>query len=286
MRRFDGPEAQRVDGLATVADHGPVIGNAGQRRRVAFNNAQCSVANLERDVQFHLNRFVGARHFPRIRPGEPVVGLFALPAIADALLENAILVAQAVAHARNAQRRHRIEETRREPAQAAIAEARIRFLLDDLERVNLQVLAQVLPGGINLEVCDVVRQRTTEQEFHREIIDSLGVALPVGVFGLEPALRKHVAHGAGDGFILVARCRFGVADHLVEGQMPLVKGIGVAGQADWPAVVTGEEGFFLHRFGLRSWLSRACHKFFRWPRNTLRLAGSPWFFLRASGAGP
>ena len=87
-------------------------------------------------VELHLDGFVGPRHFPRVGPGEPVVGLFVLPAVADGLPENAVFVAQAVAHAGNAERRHRIEETRRQPAQSAVAETGVRLLLDDLQRIK------------------------------------------------------------------------------------------------------------------------------------------------------
>ena len=183
IRRLDGPQAQRVDGFAAVADHRPVIRNADQRRRAAVDDAQRAVANLERHVELHLDGFVRSRHFPRIRPGEPVVGLFGLPAVADALPENAIVVAQAIAHAGNTECRHRIEKTRRQPAQAAVAEAGVRFFLDDMKRVKLMMPRKLPRFGINPQVRNVVCQRAAEQELHREIIDALGVPLPVSLLG-------------------------------------------------------------------------------------------------------
>ncbi len=110
-----------------------------------------------------------------------MIWLFALPAVAEVLAEHAIFVAQTVAHAGNSQCRHRIEETCGKAAQTAIAETRILFLFDDLERIELKVFAQFLPGWINHEVAEVVRQRPSEQKFHGEIIDALDVALVVGL---------------------------------------------------------------------------------------------------------
>ena len=229
IRRLDGPQAQRVDGFAAIADHGPVIRNADQRRRPPFDDAQRAVANLERHVELHFHGFVGPRHFPRIGPGEPVVGLFGLPAVADALPENAVVVAQAIAHAGNAEGRHRIEKTRRQPAQAAVAETGVRLLLDDLERIELVMFGELLRIRVKPKIGDVVGQGAAEQKFHREVINALGVALPVSLLGFQPALRKHIADGTRDGFELVAVGSFRFRDDLVERDVPLIKRIGVAG---------------------------------------------------------
>ena len=179
--------------------------------------------NVERAGQPHLDGFVRPRDFPRVGPGEPVIRLLVLPAVAHGLLEDAVLVAQAGAHARNAERRHRIEEARRQPAEPAVAETGVRLLLDDLERIDLVLLAELAPDRVEQQVGDVVRQRAAHQEFERQVVDPFGVPRLVGLLGLDPALRQQVADRARDGLELVAR-RGGVdRDDLIEGQMPFVQ---------------------------------------------------------------
>ena len=194
-----------------------------------MNDAQRAATNLERHVELHFNGFVGSRHFPWIGPRKPVVGLFGLPAVADALPENAVVVAQAIAHAGNAECRHRIEKTRRQPAQAAVAETGVRFLLNNLERIELVMFGEFLCIGVNQEIGDIVGQSATEQIFHREVVNALGVALPVSLLGFQPALRKHVAHGTRDGFEFVAGGSFRYRDDLVIRDVPLIKSVGVTG---------------------------------------------------------
>ena len=66
-----------------------------------------------------------------------MVRLLVLPAAANGLAEDAILIAQSITHAGQGVRRHRIEKTGGEPPEATIAQPGIRFLLNDLERVEL-----------------------------------------------------------------------------------------------------------------------------------------------------
>src|SRR5215470_13915913 len=68
-----------------------------------------------------------ARELPGIAQGEPVLGNFLLPAVAEALLEQPVLVADAVAVGWNPERRHRIHEAGCQTAEPAIAERGIRL---------------------------------------------------------------------------------------------------------------------------------------------------------------
>ena len=98
-----------------------------------------------------------------------------------------------------------------------------------LERIKLVLFGELLRIQVKPKIGDIVGQGAAEQKFHRKVVNALGVALPVGLFGFQPALRKHVAHGTRDGFELVAGGGFRFRDDLVECDMPLVKGIVAAG---------------------------------------------------------
>jgi hypothetical protein len=84
---------------------------------------------LHAAAEAHAVVHLGPLELPGVAAREPVVGRFDLLAVDDALAEHAVLVADAVAHARHAERGHRIEETGREPAQAAVAQRRIGLAL-------------------------------------------------------------------------------------------------------------------------------------------------------------
>ena len=49
-------------------------------------------------------------------------------------------------------------------------------------------LAERSPEGIEHQVGDVIRQRPAHQKLKRQVIDALGVSLPVCLLGLEPTL--------------------------------------------------------------------------------------------------
>jgi hypothetical protein len=70
-----------------------------------------------------------ARDLPRVREREPVVGHLDLSAVADNLLEDPVVVADAVAPRRQVQRRHAVEEAGSQAPEAAIPERRVLLLL-------------------------------------------------------------------------------------------------------------------------------------------------------------
>src|SRR5215467_1480509 len=105
--------------------------DADQRGWASHDRLQVAIVNLERTGQVHLDRFVGSWHFPRIGPREPVIWQFELPAVAQGLAEDAVFIAQSRPHARYTQGCHRVEKTRSQPAQAAVAETRVGLFCGD-----------------------------------------------------------------------------------------------------------------------------------------------------------
>ena len=87
---------------------------------------------------------LGVRELPRRAEREPRVGLLDLLAVDEGLAEDAVLVADAVADARDAHRRQRVDEAGREAAEAAVAEAG----LDLLRRAASQVEPQAASASV------------------------------------------------------------------------------------------------------------------------------------------
>ena len=102
---------------------------------------------------------VRASDLPGIRPAEPVVGLFVLPAVLDRLAKDAVFVAQTVAHGGKLHRGHRVEETGRQAPEPAVAQAGIRLLLQAVpSQSRFFCLTACLATAIEQEVRHIVGQ--------------------------------------------------------------------------------------------------------------------------------
>ena len=143
LGRFRLPQPQRVRGVVAVAEDRRVVrhavddacsGTQRTRRRPCSSTLVLGVA-----AELHLLRPLRPRDLPRIAEAQPLVGALDLPAVDDLLMKDAELVADAVAERRDLQRRQRIDETGREPAEAAVAEARLVFLLQQLVEVQAEL---------------------------------------------------------------------------------------------------------------------------------------------------
>src|SRR5690242_5055115 len=75
----------------------------------------------ELDIVAHL----GALEFPGVAKGQPLLGKLLLPAVLDHLLEQPVVITNAVAAGRNAEACHALQKARCKPPEAAIAERRI-----------------------------------------------------------------------------------------------------------------------------------------------------------------
>ena len=94
------------------------------------------LGGLDASEEVDRDHVLGARDLPRVAEAQPVVGLLELPAVHDALLEDAVVVAQPIAVRGQAQRGHRVEEARRQTPEAAVAQPRV--LLDLLQLLQLE----------------------------------------------------------------------------------------------------------------------------------------------------
>ena len=241
IRSGGGPQAQGVDRFASIADDRPVVRDAEQCGRAAADHLQFAAADFKRAADFHLDALVGAGDFPWVRAGQPVIGLFMLPAVMDILAEDTIFISQSAAHARNGERGHGVEEASGEASEPAISQACVGFLLDHIQGVEVVAEAELGHHRVEQQVGDVVGQRAPHQEFKRDVIDALHVLLLVGLAGEQPALRKEIAHGAGGRLELVAGRGVFERHHAVEGEVALVEGVVCACERHRPAVEAGEQ---------------------------------------------
>src|SRR5207253_11471884 len=101
---------------------------------------------------------------------------------------------------------------------------------------------------IKKKVRNVVGERAANQELHREIINALGVNALVGFLGINPALRKNIAYGAGDGLKTLARADRRRFHDVIKDKVPLVERVVRSRKLHRPATVLIVELRWLVRF--------------------------------------
>src|SRR6478609_4464978 len=101
----------------------------------------------------------------------PAIGLFTLKAADDFLLEQAEFVVDAVAVTGHTKSRERFEEARSQPAQAAVAESRVGFTVENFVETDAETGEHTATQFFDAQVGDVISQRATHEEFHGEVIE-------------------------------------------------------------------------------------------------------------------
>ena len=218
QRRFGAgrPEPQRGGGLALPADDGEVVGHGFDG--LARGPGDAAVALSRRAHEANVVGHFAALELPKRTAGGPVVGLFDLPAFFDGLLEEAAVVADAVAKAADPERRHGFHVAGRQPPQTAIAQSRIRLGGHDVGHGNPVGIQRFFGGFIEAGVPQGVFNDPADHELHGQVIDPLAVKGVGGLGRVDPGAgdvaprqtrqRRHPVKGLG-----VLRV---FADHVVE----------------------------------------------------------------------
>ena len=213
LQRARRPQPQVIDRGAAIARHqlieadGEDVGGFDPARTLAAADV---VGTQHASAEAHDVARIGARRFPHVVQPQPGAGGFALPAVGvDGLREDAVVVADAVTRGRVLQRRERIEETGRQPAEATVAQTRIHFERDD----RIEVVAHAGDRGAGLvdqfgiEARQRVDQRTARQEFHRQVTKPLDPGARDAALRREPTRGQFLPDGERQSVVDVARRR-------------------------------------------------------------------------------
>jgi len=197
------PGAQEVDLGAVIAHHGDVVGHGlhGLVVQVAVVGAAVVLIGFDAAAEVDLHRVLGVGDLPDVAAGQPVVGYLHLVAVHQPLAEQAELIADGATHGGQLQRGQGIQEAGRQAAQAAVAQAGLRLLLEHDGAVDAQLVQGLHIIGLVDQVDHVVVQGAAHQEFGAEIVDLLGLLLLAGAAGIAAALHDLVAHHQGQGLI-------------------------------------------------------------------------------------
>ncbi len=110
-----------------------------------------------------------------------------------------MVVADAIAVGRNGERGHALHEARGEPTQAAVAQRRVGLELAQPIEVDAQI-AQRRAGGLGqAQITERVEEQAADQEFEREVVDTLASVVIGLARSIHPAVDDLVADGKSGG---------------------------------------------------------------------------------------
>ncbi len=208
------PEPQGVGPAPFPADDGHVVG----RCQHGFARLPDHLAVALGHVALEPDRVAGfgPLEFERVALGEPVFRGLDLVAVLEALAEQPVFVAQAVAVAGAAKRGHALHVAGRQPAEAAIAKRGVGLVMHQ----HVKILAQIghCGGGdvLEPEVDRGIFEDAADQVFHRQVEHALVVVVP-GVLGRgKPRFHDPVAQRERKGQPpIVGRCVALVFSHRI-----------------------------------------------------------------------
>jgi hypothetical protein len=132
-----------------------------------------------------------------------------LPAVANRLVEDAELVADAVADGRDLERRERIEIAGRQASEPSIPQPRLFFLLDERVQIEPELRCRAGDFRADSETHQVVLEVRTEEELRRQITDGLVPGRRDRIDRADDPLHRAIANGQGNGDVPVVGGRLG-----------------------------------------------------------------------------
>src|SRR5690606_10497338 len=158
------PQPERVRRVIAVAENRRVVRHALHdlaRHPAHVRSAGGVLVALRMAAELDLDGPLGPRDLPRIAESQPFVGLLDLPAVDDVLMKNPELVADAVGERRYLERRERVDEARRETAQSAVTQARLRLLGEQRLEIEAELLDRGAHRVVKAEIDEVVTEMRT-----------------------------------------------------------------------------------------------------------------------------
>jgi hypothetical protein len=197
LGRLGTPQAQQINRIHVVAEDRGIDGHpAKDLVRHPAHAAEALLIDIAFGAAANADVIVDVRppYLPRIAVAQPGIGGLDLLAVADQLVEDAVLVADAIADRRNLQRSQRVHETRRQPPQSAVAQPRLLLVADEAVEIDIQAGQRLARGLGNPEIEQVVAHERTGQVFGGQITNGARIRLLVGAHRADPAKQHAVAN--------------------------------------------------------------------------------------------
>ncbi len=200
------PQRQRVTSVHSVALDRGVVGDALEEalRNPASPEVPVLIEILLGVAAPPDNEIeVGFGYFPRVSVVEPVVGLLDLPSVADLLVEDPVLIADAVADRRAIQGGQRVQVARRQASEPTVAQPGFLLAGEHLVDVLTQRGQGVASLLFDLQVQQVVAQLRTHEELGRQVHRHLAAQVQIGLHAGDPALLHAIPDRQGQRAVVV-----------------------------------------------------------------------------------
>ncbi len=226
LGRLGAPQAQQGASIDAVAEHRGVVGDADHDpARHPAHTILSLLVSVRLGVSAQLDHFgeQWAGHLPDIAVMQPLVGDLDLPAVLDDLVEDAELVADAVAYGRISQSRQRVQITSGQPAQPAVAQPRLLLQPDELLEIQAQIFHRLAGVLGYAEVQQLVAQVRPDQKLGRQVGNLPDIGCVAALDLLHPELHDAVAHREREGLVAILgrgniqRAPHGVVEVVQEG---------------------------------------------------------------------
>ena len=157
-------------------------------------------------VELYLERFVASVGEPYFAAGEPHVGELYLPAVDYLLFEEAVFIAERIAHCGVVARCERVQKACGKPAETAVAEACVGLEFIQIFKVEAVRRNDFFVYVGRAEIVNAVFKRSAEKEFHAEVINALCALGLYLLVELLPLFEQNVAYAHYYGFIHLLFC--------------------------------------------------------------------------------
>ena len=184
------PQAQGIDGIIIIADDGIVIGHRHNGFIVFMDHLIAALAignGTHMAAKFYFHRIFAALQAPGIAVFQPVIGILLLFAVfINALLEDAVAVADAAAVSGHGQGGQGFQEAGRQTAQAPVAQTGVRLCVFHHIEINIQFLQRPFHLIKHFQIDEGVAEETAHQKFHGKVVNHLHVFFVIFIMGLHP----------------------------------------------------------------------------------------------------
>ena len=167
LNRLSAPQTEQVTGIDLTAQNRRVVRDFADHFGRNPTHAQTAVfidVVFRASPELDLDGPFRPSNLPRISEVQPSVREFDLPTVADRLVENAELVADAVTERGHFQRGQGVEVTRSQAPEAAIAEAGLLFVIDQIFETDIDFRQRLLHGLVNSEIDEIGRELRAHQK--------------------------------------------------------------------------------------------------------------------------
>ncbi len=208
--------------VGLVAGDLHVAGDGHDAGIILVNHHQVAVVPAGADVaaEVDLLRVLGLGQQPGVAQAHPLVGQLHLPALHDLLAEDAQLIADGIAGGRDFQRGQAVQIAGSQAAQTAVAQASVRFHIEDTGGVKAQLVDGVRQLLHQAQVVGVFHEAAAHQELQGHVVHHPPAGIGGALAGLHAPLGHNVPqhHGAGLHHVAVGGLLLGAA----EGQAQLL----------------------------------------------------------------